>query len=171
MKCKEVEIHAIAYLDGKLAARQREAVELHLEGCSACAERLRGFSQVNHLLDGWEGIQPSASFAARFEQRLLAPPGASASWWDRFPRRLAQVPLGNPVLAGAMLAVIVLAVVLIGYSPTSPETVAQHTTPPIVATLAEGADDLALYRDLPVLEDWELLSNFEVLQELNEMTP
>jgi hypothetical protein len=41
----------------------------------------------------------------------------------------------------------------------------------MVATISDGTDELALYQDLAVLEDWELLTNFEVLQELNRTTP
>lgn len=172
MKCNEIEIYAIPYLDGTLPAREREQVELHLRGCSACAERLRGFSEVSSLLDNWEGIQPSASFNARLQHRILAQPAASASWWERIWVRLIPLPLSKPVLAGAVLAVMLVAVAVVRYSP-SPFGAAgtEQGTTPTVAVLSDGPDELALYRDLAVLEDWELLSNFEVLQELNTSTP
>jgi hypothetical protein len=79
------------------------------------------------------------------------------------------------VFAIALLAVVALGAALIGYSPRSSQTPSAAASaagdieaPPVVVALASGSvDEVALYRDLPVLEDWEVLRNFEVLQELS----
>ena len=52
--------------------------------------------------------------------------------------------------------------VLVGYSPSTGERLASRELQPMVASMAIEMDEL-----VPVLEDWELLRNFEVLQELN----
>ena len=172
MKCKELQAQALDYLEGTLARQEREAVELHLSACAVCAERVRGFREVNRLLDTWEGVQPSASFSARLEQRIAAQLGAGGRWWDRFAFPFLYRPHARPALAGAALAVLLAAVALVRYFPSStPAGLTAPQSPPIVATISDDTDELALYQDLPVLEDWELLTNFEVLQELNRTTP
>jgi len=167
MNCKQLERYAIEFIEGA-AFPEREAVERHLAICAACAERLQGFSDVSRLLDGWEGIQPSASFDARLGQRVAAQP-AAAGWWERLTGGWLRFPSASPALAGAALAVVLAAVALVRYDPFSfPATEPQ---PAPVALVSPAADELALYQDLPVLEDWDMLSNFEVLQELNGKTP
>lgn len=171
MKCNELEIHALDYVNGTLAREERETVELHLATCAVCAERVRGFRQVNQLLDTWEGIQPSPAFSTRLEQRILAQPSASRRWLDWFALPFAQRPYARPALTGAMAAVLLAAVALVRYFPSTPADLTAPQAPRMVATISDGTDELALYQDLAVLEDWELLTNFEVLQELNRTTP
>ena len=170
MNCEQMEGRLIAYLDGKLSPREREAVKLHAQSCSSCAERISGFTEVFGLLDDWKGIEPSPAFAARLEQRLQQEPAAS-SWWAILFPRLAPLTLGNPVFAIALLVVVSLAAVLIGYSPDTPRTLASQQSHPFATSVAAQVDDLTLYRDLPVLEDLDVLGNFEVLQELNSSNP
>lgn len=171
MNCRQMESHAIAYLDGKLKREQAEAFGRHLAGCTACAERLHAFSTVSSLLDGWEPVEPSASFNARLQQRILAESAAAAGWRDRLALWLRLDSLSKPVLAGALLGVIAFAVVLARYIPGTSVPIPQGTAnTALVATSFEGTDELALYQDLPVLENLELLSNFEVLQELQTTT-
>jgi hypothetical protein len=81
-----------------------------------------------------------------------------------------RFPFARPALAGALLSVLLIAVALVRYYPGS-SPVAVNQPSPAEASAAPSADELALYQDLRVLENWELLSNFEVLQELNEATP
>jgi anti-sigma factor RsiW len=171
MNCREIEIHAIEYHDGKLAIHERRderrAVELHLAGCAACAERLRGFSDVSAMLGTWESIEPSASFNSRLERRLASQPAAAAGWWERLSMRLAWFPLGKPALAGAVLGMMLFGVILARYYPASSGNLAPATDDtPIVTNMMDGNDEL-----VPVLENLDLLSNFEPLQELKTTTP
>ena len=171
MNCRQIESRGIAYLDGKLSREQAEAVARHLAGCAACAERLHAFSNVSSLLDGWEPVEPSASFNARLQQRILAESAAQAGWRDRLALWLQLDSLRRPVLAGALLGVMVFAVVLARYTPGTSVSIPQGTAnTALVATTFEGTDELALYQDLPVLENLEFLRNFEVLQELQTTT-
>jgi len=168
MNCSQLEYHAIAYLDGKLARSDAAAVRSHLADCAACAERLQGFSHVSELLDGWEAMRPSVSFNASLQQRILAEPVRQLGWLDRIPQWLQGSSFGKPALAGALLGMMLIAVVLTRYSPapaTSSSIAARSASPAMIAATVEGNDELTLYQDLPVLEDLELLTNFEVLQE------
>jgi anti-sigma factor RsiW len=171
MKCKELETHGIAYLDGRLARREAEAVESHLAGCAACAERLHQFSGVSSLLDGWEPMQPSASFNARLAQRIRTQETLPNGLWERMTLWLRVHPFRKPAVAGALLGIMLFAVILTKYEPGTSVAITQdsaNTT--MVATRSDGSDDLALYQDLPVLENLDLLSNFEVLQDLQTMS-
>ena len=165
MNCKQVESRLIDYLDGRLARQEREAVEFHARSCSSCEERIVGLNDVFTLLDSWNGISPSSAFNDRLEQRLEAE-ASKMGWWGRLFPRLLPVPVGNPTFAVVLFAVVSLAAILIRYAPTPSEKVADAPREPYVASVAAGVDDLTLYRKLPVLEDLDVLRNFEVLQEL-----
>ena len=169
MKCTELETNAIAYLDGKLSARQRETMNRHLAGCSACRERVQGFSQVMGLLEEWEAIQPSPFFSTRLAARLEEE-AASRGWRETLWRRWLPWPVPGSVFAVAMAIVVTLAVVLVRYSPAPPVPGSSRQAAPTV-TAAAGVDEVAFYQDLPLLEDWEVLRNFEVLQELDNSRP
>ena len=169
MKCTELETNAIAYLDGKLSARQRETMDRHLAACSACRERVQGFSQVMGLLGEWEAIQPSPFFNTRLAARLEEE-AASRGWRETLWRRWLPWPVPGSVFAVAMAIVVTLAVVLVRYSPAPPIPSSSRQGAQTV-TLAAGVDEVALYQDLPLLEDWEVLRNFEVLQELDNTRP
>ena len=168
MNCKQIESRLIDYLDGALSAPERERIELHAQSCTLCAERMQGFSNVFAMLDEWKGIEPSASFNRRLEERLDVEP-ARAPIWDYFFGRLVPLPAGNPVFALALLVVISLAALVVGYSPSGPRNLvaAAQRSQSYASASAVGVDDFALFQDLPVLEDFDVLRNFDVLQELN----
>jgi len=168
MKCKQLESTAIAYLDGSLSSRQREAIASHLEECSACRERIQGLAGVMGILSEWEGIRPSPFFNTRLAQRIEQEATAARGWeslrfWSLFR------PMTRPLFTTALVAVFALAIVLLQYSPAPLETVTQEPAAPMVAAVsAGGVDDLTLYSKMPMLEDWDILRNFEVLQELRD---
>jgi hypothetical protein len=165
MKCKEFERYALAYMDGTLARAESDRVERHMAGCSSCAERARGFAGVSRMLDAWEPIRPSASFNARLQQRMLEQP--AQSWWERLAMHLGLLPVWRPAAASAVLAVMLFAVLVAQYVPTSPEMISQQgEAPQNIVVTPDTSDELALYQEMSVLENWEMLSNFEVLQEL-----
>jgi anti-sigma factor RsiW len=163
MNCKEIEGYSIEYLDGKLAGEKLQAVELHLGGCAACSERLGGFSDVSGLLDSWPSIEPSPSFNARLAQRLASAEANPMRWWERLLASLSWLPIGKPAFAGALLGMILFGVVLARYYPGSTHTAApvSVSNSMVASTFADSNDEL-----VPVLENLDLLSNFDVLQDL-----
>lgn len=165
MNCNQIETRLMDYLDGNLAARERQAIELHARACAACAERIQGFSGVFSMLDSWKDVQPSPSFNARLQKRIdaeLSPSG----WWGSLFARWIPLPAGNPVFALALLFFVSIAAVVVRYSPAPAPTLTSQQQPPYAAAAA-GVDDLVLYRDLPVLENLDILGNFDVLQEID----
>lgn len=164
MNCEQMGTRLMDYMAGNLREQDQEAVEAHVHGCSACAGRVDGFREVFGLLDSWTDIQPSPGFNARLRQRIEEDSAASG-WWDTVFARLIPLPAGNPAFALALLLIVSIAAIVVRYSPTSATLARQQPT--LVATTS-GVDDIALYRNLPVLEDLDVLRNFEVLQDLND---
>jgi anti-sigma factor RsiW len=163
MNCKHHEQNAIPLLDGKLAPPARRAVEEHLAACASCRERIQGFSSVLGLLGDWHASQPYPFFLTRLAARLKEEP-VTQGWWQTLwqddvvrPFR----PAGRPVFAFALAVVMVVATVVLQYSPAPLDS-----EQPGVTLASASADDLPLYQELPLLEDYEVLRNFEVLQVL-----
>ena len=137
MSCSKMENRILGYVDGRLKEGERLEMEKHLAACAACSVRVNEFRAVSGLLDELPVIEPSAAFDVRVRARVAAEP-AKQSWWAAF------LPAPRVALAAAML---LLAMVWIGMRPgNSQPQIAQD--------------------DIPVLENYDVLSNFDPLTEL-----
>jgi len=124
-------------LDGRLKESERLEMEKHLAACAACQLRVNEFRAVDVLLDELPMIEPSAAFDVRMQARVAAEP-VKQSWWAWF------APSPRVAFAASLL---LLATVWIGtHSNSSQIPIAQE--------------------DVPVLENYDVLSNFELLTEL-----
>jgi anti-sigma factor RsiW len=127
----------LGYVDGRLKEAERLEVEKHLATCAACRLRVNEFRAVNGLLEELPVIEPSPAFDLRVHARVAAEP-VMQSWWAWF------TPSPRVAFAASML---LLATIWIG----------THS----VSTQPQIAQD-----DIPVLENYDVLSNFEPLTEL-----
>src|ERR1700730_9690100 len=137
MSCSRMEKQMMPYVDGRLKASEQREVEAHLATCAACRVRVNEFRAVAGLLDELPQIEPSGAFDARVRARVAAEP-ARRSWWAWF------APSPRVVFAASML---LLATVWIGSRPT------------VVSTPGSVADEQQVANDLPVLENFDVLSN------------
>jgi len=137
----------IAYLDGKANRTERREVEAHLAACAACRTRAEEFRLLCGVLDEVPMKELSPAFDARLRARLAAEPPRRSFWaWLAPSPRLA--------FAASMLLV---ASVWISSLPQAPR---QDSVTP-------NADaEFRMIKDLPVLEDYDVLANFEALSEL-----
>jgi anti-sigma factor RsiW len=142
MSCKRMEVRLIAYLDGHAKESDIRAVETHLVDCAACRARVEGFQGVWSMLGELPQHEPSAAFDARLRARLATEPAHQGFWSGILP---------SPRFA---LAVTVLAVFCVWLSSRP----VQQPAP--VGTEAE----FRMIQDLPVLENYDLLSSFDVSQ-------
>jgi anti-sigma factor RsiW len=148
MSCEKMESKILGYLDGRLKASEVRDVESHLEGCAVCRVRVNEFRAVSGLLDELPMIEPSGAFDARVRARVAAEPVKSAWWaWLTLSPRVA--------FAASALA---LAMVWIGARQGNDVTVPGNGASPETAVQMES--------DLPVLENYDVLSNFEALTDL-----
>ena len=143
MSCEKMESRILAYVDGRLKESERLDVDKHLAACAPCRLRVEEFRAVSVLLEELPVIEPSPAFNARVRALVAAEP-VKANWWTwlRVPPRVA--------LAASTLLVAAL------WFGTH-----QGPTPQPIQV-----DDAQMMQDLPVLEDHDVLTNFEPLKEL-----
>jgi anti-sigma factor RsiW len=139
----------LSYVDGRLKENEKPEVEKHLATCASCQLRVEEFRAVSGLLDELPIIEPSPAFDARVHALVAAEPVKQASWWDwmRVSPRVA--------LAAATL---LLAALWLGWQRPAGQPQPWGGNPQVA--------DEQMMQDLPVLEDHDLLSNFEPLKEL-----
>jgi anti-sigma factor RsiW len=140
-----MESRILGYVDGRLKESERLDVEKHLAGCAPCRVRVNEFTAVSGLLDDLPLIEPSPAFDMRVHARVAAEPQPKAdTWaWLRVSPRIA--------FAASMLLLMAL---WLGYRNGTP-----------IATVIPD-NDQAMMQDLPVLEDHDVLQNFEPLKDL-----
>ena len=147
MSCGRMEKKIMGYVDGRLKESERLDMEKHLSTCAACQLRVNGFRSVSLLMDELPMIEPSAEFDVRVRARVAAEP-AKQSWWAWF------APSPRVVFAASML---LLATVWLGLRPVDP---------PLNATEVEKIN-----QNMPVLENFDVLSNFAPLTDLPQPVP
>jgi anti-sigma factor RsiW len=145
MSCEKMESRILGYLDGRLKEGERLDAEKHLAECGACRLRVNEFRAVSGLLDELPVIEPSDAFDARVHALVAAEPVKQNRWaWLSVSPRIA--------FAASMLLV---AALWLGYSRN-----------PAVPQMDMQQADAQMMQDLPVLEDHDVLTNFEPLKEL-----
>jgi predicted anti-sigma-YlaC factor YlaD len=72
MRCAKVEEHLAAYVDGRLAEAEHEALERHLATCSACREAAGEVSLAREALGALSPLRAPASFAPRVKAAVRA---------------------------------------------------------------------------------------------------
>jgi len=147
MNCKRLETELIAYVDGRAGDAHRAEVEAHLAVCAACRTRVEEFRRLWVVLDDAPGVEPSPAFDAILRQRVAAEPRPARWAW--------LVPSLRLVLSVALL--LILSVWISSLPPVSVENSAATT---------RSEEDFKMIKDLPVLEDYDVLANFEALSEL-----
>ena len=145
MSCSRMEKWILPYVDGRLKVSEQRAVEKHLADCAACRLRVNEFRAVSGLIDELPQIEPSEAFDLRVRARVAAEP-VKTSWWAWYAP--------SPRVAFAASALL-LAIVWFGSRP-----VVNRTSLSPTATAFINPDDL------PVLENYDVISSFEPLAEL-----
>jgi|SRR5579863_1983046 anti-sigma factor RsiW len=145
MSCNRMESRILPYVDGRLKASEMKEMEAHLKTCAACELRVKEFRALSGLLDELPQIEPSGAFDARVRARVAAEP-VKQSWWSVF------APSPRVAFAASML---LLATVWFGSRPN------ESVTPGMANAEPEQVES-----DLPVLENFDVLSSFDALSDL-----
>jgi len=184
MKCLERE-QLFAYAHQMLARQEESEVRAHLAECSACRAVAAEFRQLDAVLDEWKPLEPSPWFDTRVRAAIAAAEEKRAAR-PFFGLRWVLVP-------AVVVVLVMLGILLMRRSPQTPQPVAQQQAPQVSqpapdvppadqpkqlaqaqppgatqpqTTATTEEDELSLYQNLPVLEDYDLLANFDVLSEL-----
>jgi hypothetical protein len=167
--CTGMENKLVEYLDGRAKPAERRAIEDHLTGCVECRTRAEEFRMLWSALDDVPMLSPSAAFDASLRARIAAQP-ARRSFWEWLP---------SPRLAFAVTALVAMSV----WISSMPRVVPTQTPTAQVSAQVSGevagqapgqesaqisADgDFGMIRDLPVLENYDVVSKFDALSELS----
>ena len=150
-ECEFIETKLVEYLDGRARPAERHAVEDHLAGCATCRARVGEFRAVWSALEDVQEISPSPSFDALLRQRIAAEP-ARRTFWHWIP---------SPRLAFAVTALVAASVWLSSMPRVSTNSLEASPFAPVAAE-----SDFGMIRDLPVLENYDVVSKFDALSEL-----
>src|ERR1700726_3508356 len=142
MSCGRMEKKIMGYVDGRLKEGERLEMEKHLSTCAVCQLRVNEFRAVDVLLDEVPMIEPSAAFDVRVWARVAAEP-AKQGWWAWF------TPSPRVAFAASLL---LLATVWVASRPVDRQLTA--------------ADEAQINQDLPVLENFDVISDFGALTDL-----
>lgn len=150
-----MEKQMLPYVDGRLKASEVLAVEKHLASCPPCRLRVNEFRAVSGLIDELPQIEPSAAFDLRVLARVAAEP-VKKSWWAWY------APSPRVAFAASML---LLAAIWMGSHPgqVNMNVASNGTNNGVTNGLSVTAIDP---NDLPVLENYDVISSFEPLTEL-----
>jgi hypothetical protein len=173
----------IFYLEhGMMGSREAESAQVHLACCKACRQAAAEYRAVSRALDGWKVNGPSAWFESKLQARLAACGNQRVGFFG--------LPWRHWLAPASLAAMLVFGMVMVRQirqpgrksSPASalssrparavqasPRTQMQAGTAhlPAEAETKPAEDELTLYRNLPVLENYDMLANFDVLSEMS----
>ncbi len=169
MKCLKRE-ELFAYSNHFLEPREEAAARAHLAACDPCRAALEDYQRLDQVLAEWEPVEPSPDFdarllaAAREVERERALRGSLGFDW-----RCWLSP------ACVLLVVLTGSIVLVRTSRKSHPFLQPPPRRSVEVSAANGSaapaetaeEELNLYKELPVLENYDLLANFDVLSELS----
>jgi anti-sigma factor RsiW len=149
MNCRAVEKILTSYLDGRADADQRREMKAHLAECRCCLDRARQLGELWGLLEELPVLRPSPGFDAAVRARIAQEPIHAGLWgWLLIP---------SPRLVIGVAALLIVSIWL-----SSLPRVQRPSFPPLTGIEAE----FRMIEDLPILEDYDVLLNFEALSEL-----
>lgn len=158
--CSEMENALVEYLDGRSKPARRHMVKDHLAGCAICRARAEEFRMVWGVLDDLPMISPSLAFDASLRARIAAEP-VPHRFWDWLP---------SPRLAFATAMLIAISTWMYSISSVTPNQKTLNSqrkmTNQETASPFSAEAEFRMIRDLPVLENYDVVSEFDALSEL-----
>lgn len=134
----EIEELISASLHGDLTAEERRRLDAHLDGCATCRDTLASFAEQRRIMAGLRHVPPPRDLGARVRAGIESG-AATRHWWQRPPAIFAGVAGSLAVVAGALLAL-----VLLDTPANDPEVGRTSPTPSVaVATPSPAEETLA----------------------------
>lgn len=167
MECLDRE-KVFAFAHRMLAPGEEAEVNRHLETCAPCREAAAEYARLDAVLDEWKPAEPTPAFDARVRSALATdgerPHGMYGLGW-------------LPVLAPALMILALFVSVLVirerrrHIGITTAPAVATPGPQPVPPARVETPDEqaqseLTMYQNLAVLEDYDMLRDFDVLSEM-----
>jgi anti-sigma factor RsiW len=183
MKCMERE-QLFAYVHHLMEEREAEEVRGHLAECAHCRAAVAKQERLHALLDEWEPREPSPWFDTHVKAAITAAEQQEAG------RGVFAWPWARAVAAAVALLAVIIVGLLVFHTqgPQEPVRPLAQKEPPAVQQPAEtpqaptvaqsqpaapppdqetsAQDEITMYENLGILEDYELLAGFDVLSEI-----
>ena len=145
MTCEKLAKLLVPYVDEKVSATERREVESHLVNCADCRTRVEEYGSLSNVLNELPRIQPSFGFDARLRARIASDAHPNwLSWLAPSPR----LTFAMAILLAVSIFVVVRPAGVSTVKPLSPE------------------NQFQMINNLPVLEDYDVVSNFDALSDL-----
>ena len=173
MKCIERE-KLFLFTHGMLGPEEADRMRRHVADCGECARASEEYRRLDSALDDWNTAEPSPWFDAKVRARVAASENGN-SWFLGFGRLRA-------LAAGVVAVVLIMVAVVVFNHPkvaeiNQPASSQQHP----VATSAQSQplektealrqplppeEQLKMDENLSLLEDYEVVADFDALSEL-----
>jgi hypothetical protein len=173
MKCQSRE-KLFLFAQQMMDPEESERMRWHVANCAECTRAVEEFRKFDSALDHWAVAEPSPWFEAKVRARVAAS-GQKKSEFFGFGR-LRALGAGLAVVALILAAVVVFnhqKVAEINQPPSSLERPVTVTPGQRVPATTEAmrkplppAEQLKMDENLSVLEDYEVVANFDALSEL-----
>ena len=173
MKCNDRE-KLFQYVHQMLQPEEAEVVRGHLAGCADCARAANEYCRLDTALDEWSAAEPSPWFDAKVRARVAAGREKNTEFFGF--GRLRVLAAGAAALALIVVAVVVFShrgVVENQHGTAVQQQPVATAAPPQQPPATEAArqplpaeEQLKMDENLRVLEDYEVVANFDALSEL-----
>ncbi len=148
MNCKPVETLLLGVVDGRATAEERDRVSGHVATCEACARHLEELGATWSALDELPTVEPSPWFDTRLAARMREPL-PKTNWLGRLPAGMRWIAVTAALVAMAVWISLRL-----------------PAGRPAPAPNPQNRQDFAVIQNLPALENYDVISNFEALSAL-----
>ncbi|MGH9468838.1 MAG: hypothetical protein ACRD1N_00685 [Terriglobia bacterium] len=166
-----------AYALHLLEGGQQRKTRAHVEQCAACRKAVAEYQELHQALGEWKPAEPSPWFDARARARLRTrAASASAGWpvWALWRRWVAVAAVAAVIAVGGIRVfrgrstrtVARVEAKAASPAPAQVVTASAKQVSAAAAPATAAGQELDLYRNLHVLENYDMLANFDVLSEL-----
>jgi anti-sigma factor RsiW len=173
MKCNHRET-LFLFVHQMLGPVEADVVRRHVADCAHCARAADEFRKLDAALDDWIAAGPSPWFDTTLRARVAASEQRNSGFFGF--GRVRALAAGVAAMALILIAVVVFnhqKVAEINQPPSSQQRPVAITTGPRVPATTEAArqplpaeEQLKMDENLRVLEDYEVVANFDALSEL-----
>jgi anti-sigma factor RsiW len=161
MNCEQVCKALDVFINGRMSGEESRAVRVHLASCAACASRLSPSERIEILPALDDGIEPSADFAARFQEKLQRRKAAGIPSFRARKNRISSSWFRVMGEVGALAAILVAGIYLA-------RNLIDTSVPSDYMNDPSLARNLNLLEDMAVINNLDLLENFDTIE---NMTP
>jgi anti-sigma factor RsiW len=173
MKCYDRE-KLFLFVHQMLEPDEADVVRRHVSGCADCAHVVDEHRKLDAALDDWNVAEPSPWFDAKVRARVAASERKNAGFFGF--GRVRVLAAGMAAIALILVAVVVFNHPKVAEMNQPPSTLQQQVAtavppqvPAITAAIRQPLppeEQLKMDENLSVLEDYEVVANFDALSEL-----